>query len=212
MRYPAATTSHFVSNRAPSVGIHDFDLRVFGYDLDNMKARDWIDARLPAFALADPRQRQEIAYSARCLTTGADAAASALVIAVEVALFQRREDARGDRSYIRQEFWSRTQIAFFATLRALLDRSGEDPPFVEMHGQFRLAVERAALTGFDEACPMEAIAPNALRRAIYARYNLLMTLRGYSKLGVTLFTNLGLAPPEKGRRRREPGPTKEAGR
>jgi CRISPR system Cascade subunit CasA len=102
-------------------------LWVFGYDMDNMKARCWYQQLTPLFHL-DHQSRHELpAAVARCIAASEHCRKSAAA-AVKAAVFRRPQDARGDTSFLSRSFWSRTEQAFFGTVSGLRDalRNGAD--------------------------------------------------------------------------------------
>lgn len=93
----------------------------FGYDMDNMKARCWYEAKLPVYSLeecsaTDLRLLQSTLQS---WLAGAKDCAYALRSAVKAAWFGG--EARGDYSAVDAAFWSRTERPFYTLLPQLLD-------------------------------------------------------------------------------------------
>src|SRR5690606_11450331 len=71
----------------------------FGYDMDNMKARCWYEARFPVFYLA-PQQRQNLIDWAGELINAARETVKILRGQVKAAWFRRPGDVKGDMSHI----------------------------------------------------------------------------------------------------------------
>ncbi|MGH8227733.1 MAG: type I-E CRISPR-associated protein Cse1/CasA [Steroidobacteraceae bacterium] len=185
---PAQAIAHYRARRADG----PFRILVFGYDVDKMKARSWIQAELPAFPDA-------MLESVRAFTDAATAAAQLLatvvMFAVKAALLQRPKDAPGDYRYLKQALWARTQAPFFDLVGEVTQVPNADGP--AMRERFRHVLREAALTIFDLACPLTAgLESSHLRRPIAARHRLVMTLEGFGKDGSALFKALNLAPPE----------------
>jgi len=202
LRVPAKCVSHFANRRAAPAGRREFLVRVFGYDMDNMKARGWIQAILPAFAIEG--QRRSLLYAAaRSFVEATNIAAGALLFAVRTALFRNPSEARGELGQVKLELWSETESTFFDAIRALADDGLDDEQVAEHIEQVRRdflpRLERAALAVFDRWSPTGGLDVDAIRRRVAARYGLASTLRGYSKFGEQIFAALGLAPPGGGR-------------
>jgi CRISPR system Cascade subunit CasA len=184
---PAQAVAQYRAHRASGA----FRLRVSGYDVDNMKARAWIQAELPAFPEEILERLRAFAADA---TSGADQAASATMIAVKAARLQRPKDAPGDYRYLKQEFWAATQTSFFELVDELARQTAPDGP--AMRERFRQRLRHAALVIFDRSCPLEGeIEMSYLRRPIAARHILVMTLEGYGKSGMAFFKSLNLPTP-----------------
>jgi CRISPR system Cascade subunit CasA len=202
LRRPAFVIAAFGSRRARSVGRREYRVRVAGYDMDNMKARGWIESILPAFSAED--ERRALLYStARHLVEATSIAASALLMAVKSALFQSPEDAPGNLDQVKIELWAQTEGAFYAAMRSLadeaIDQDGAVDRAEDVRRGFAPVIERAATTVFDGWCPVGGLDVDALRRRVAARYQLTSALRGFSKLGESIFQELALALPGGGR-------------
>ncbi|MEJ7812324.1 MAG: type I-E CRISPR-associated protein Cse1/CasA [Gemmatimonadaceae bacterium] len=201
LREPAATVAAF-NRRGASVGLMSYRLHAFGYDMDNMKARGWTDATLPAFVVADEQREALLRNTAEALTDAAGIAASALLGAVKATLFQSPDDASRDLSQVRADLWAATERAFYETMRVIAAPTLDIDQAIETatvrKKMFALALRDDALEVFDRWCPAAGLAPAALRRRVTARYNLTMALSGISKLGEKMFDALGIPLPGGG--------------
>jgi CRISPR system Cascade subunit CasA len=92
----------------------------FGYDMDNMKARCWYEARFPVFYLAQ-QQRQNLIGWAGELIQAARETVKMLRGEVKAAWFRRPEDAKGDMSAIDAQFWQATEADFYRLLKQLAE-------------------------------------------------------------------------------------------
>ncbi len=203
LREPAQAVAAF-QRRANAVGRRNVRLHAFGYDMDNMKACAWTDAVLPAFAVGDEGRHRLLYQTAAALTDATGMTGTALTGAVKAGLFQSPDDAPGDLGQVKLDLWASTERAFYGVLEAVADPSLEEDAAVNVAAEERRRRFLEVLTGestrvFDRWCSAGALAPEALRRRVVARYNLLSTLRGYSKLGQKIFEALGIAPPDRGR-------------
>lgn len=183
---PARAVARFRAERACGA----FRLIAAGYDMDNMKARYWVQAELPAFPeKALERIRQ---FSGR-VTEATEQVGGLVVLAVKSAQIERPKDAAGDYRHLRHTLWADTQAAFFAMVADLAQHDGAEGP--DLRERFRRHLRGAALAIFDRACPLEVSGGAHMRRPIAARHGLVMALEGYSKAGKALFNVLGLSPP-----------------
>ncbi|AMK76346.1 MULTISPECIES: type I-E CRISPR-associated protein Cse1/CasA [Methylomonas] len=96
----------------------------FGYDMDNMKARCWYEARFPVFYLSAQQQNDLIAW-ARELIDAARETVKILRSEVKAAWFRRPEDAKGDMSQIDSQFWQASEAEFFRLLERLATVAGD---------------------------------------------------------------------------------------
>lgn len=199
----AATVHRFRSMRLP------FAVRAFGYDMDNMKARGWAEAILPAWPTTAPDAARALSHAASQMAEATRQAANLLVGAVIAARFNRREDAKGDFSFIKAELWAATQEPFYARIdaavqagsdhaQAIVSGAGADGrAFVDV-----LRIEAGRI--FDRYSERIGLDVADEQRFVMARRNLMLALRGYNKAGAALFTALGLPSPEKaGRKSKE---------
>ncbi|HMT44332.1 MAG TPA: type I-E CRISPR-associated protein Cse1/CasA [Chakrabartia sp.] len=178
-----------------------FAVRAFGYDMDNMKARGWAETILPAWPLASAAVSTALTQAATQMTEATRQVANLLVGAVIAARFNRKEDAKGDFSFIKAELWAATETAFYDRVDAAV-RAGEDHAHAIVTGPLAgkafidvLRIEAARI--FDEQGERIGLDVANEHRFVMARRNLMMALRGYGKGGTALFTTLGMAAPEK---------------
>lgn len=214
LREPARAVAEFASRRARTVGRREVRVHVFGYDMENMKARGWTEAMLPAFATDDAERRKALRNVAHSLIEATGAAGAALLFAVKTALFQSPDDASGDLGQVKLDLWAATESDFYDALRAIADESLDaDAMFARgdaVRVGFASTLERAAVGVFDRWCPGAGFDVETLRRRVTARYQLTSALRGYSKLGESIFAALGIAPPGGGRSARAAKKSKKA--
>jgi CRISPR system Cascade subunit CasA len=205
---PAAAVVNAVDRRARAFDAPVVRVHAFGYDMDNMKARGWTDATLPAFPGLDADRERLVALAAQRAVAATDLAAGLLVSAIKRALFENSDGAGGDYSGAKIELWTETTDEF-QNLLWKLAVSGSSPADVdEATAGFAPVLERVALAIFDRWCPSEATSPTAMRRLVGARFSLVMAVRGKSKMGVKLFDHLGIpreAPPSTTKRKTNRG-------
>ncbi|WP_457798285.1 type I-E CRISPR-associated protein Cse1/CasA [Methylocystis sp. S23] len=211
---PAKMTA-LAQERLRGGGVVETRLIACGYDMDNMKARGFVEAQMPLFILpsgaTDAARMQAHGFTKR-LVEAADLSASAAGIAVRMALAGER--AKGDATpfaALRERFFQDTEEAFFAQLRKLfeiaetLGDSAGLRPFAE---QWLRTLRKNAVDLFDEAVSFAGMPEKIMERAVPARRALVGAFSGYGPLGRKLFTALELPPPEgagKGGRKAERG-------
>lgn len=200
-RVPAAVVRRSVEQPRLAAG-GALRLAVFGYDMDNMKARSWIESEVPLHDLQDQEVRKAVRGLAEGLVLAAEDAARALTGSVKRALFDDPKAAPGDFGFIAERFWRDTEPAFYRALHEGGISAKSDPAALQQRTDWPRALARAALAIFDELAPSESLETGATRRVVGARFGLVMTLRGEGKGGEVLYHHLELLAP-KARRQRD---------
>jgi CRISPR system Cascade subunit CasA len=203
---PAACVARFQS-RGRRLGVAGYRVHAFGYDMDNMKARGWTDATVPAFSVSGASMRDLLRHVAFQFTESTGLACMALHGSVKDALFQKPDEASGDVTHVRLELWRATEGAFYSTLGSLAalapDGDATLTALAEHRRSFLRDLSAAALSTFDRWCPDAGAGAEALRRRVLARHDLHRTLGGHGALGAKLFQALGLATVTASRPRKK---------
>ena len=218
--YPADAVSTWLSERVRDAaqGTEQVELQsrilAGGYDMDNMKARAFVESEMPVIVAHDPDAQGAEAAFAHALVTAADEAARALRGALRTALFDRETafDAT-PLSAATESFWSRTAGAFFAQVREAkrtLDRD-LDADLAPLRTSWRDTLRGTALDLFDTAAPLDPMAASFdPRRIVEARRHLTGAFAGYGASGKAIFDALGLPLPEQRPKGRKSTRSKEA--
>jgi CRISPR system Cascade subunit CasA len=173
-------------------------LRLYGYDMDNMKARGFVETEMPLL-FPPPEAEEPFRILVENLVEGAKAAASLTIGAIKMA---RGKEGGGGLDLVREKFFAETQSAFFATIEQGLSVLAADPD--ALCHDVKKAWLDAALAPlvrqtFDLEAPLMALADSgdlaALETAVNARRMLEIALAGYGKGGGELFKALGLPVP-----------------
>ena len=205
LRQPARAIATWHDERASDVPGAD-RLLAAGYDMDNMKARGFVESTMPLPVASDPETQRRMDALAKRLVLSAEQVAGLLRSAVRAALFSAGATVRQDLELlatVRERLWDATEPAFFDALA----RRPVAPEGVQERAWHSM-LRRIALALFDEAAPMEPdVAPmvrqgEAAPRLVRARRNLLFALQGYGRDGVALFTTLDFpqAAPKAGKK------------
>ena len=201
LREPAAVIRHWGQEREFSGSRARFV--AFGYDMDNMKARAWIEAEMPVWQLDGSTYEWLSAFIGRT-TAAAGTVSRLLVRAVKSAAFDNPADAPGDNGFIAERFFRETESAFFASLdraRSLVRaHSGlddeTDEPTIDARRSWAPVMEAAAMRLFDEYAPAAGLEDRDMQRHVKARFQLALALRGRGKAGNSLFeSDLGIPVP-----------------
>ena len=198
LREPAAIIRHWSQLRASSD--HRSRFLAFGYDMDNMKARSWVEAEMPIWQL-DGTTYEWLTRFISHVIAGASTVSRLLVRAVKSALYDHPADAPGDHGFIAERFFRETESAFLSALnqaRTLIDNHAEsEDPTLGVRRRWAPIMEAAALKLFDEYAPATGIEDRDMHRYVKARFQLALALRGRGKVGKALFeSDLDVAAPK----------------
>ena len=203
LREPAQVIRDWLNGRNPRSGESRF--AAFGYDMDNMKARAWMEGEMPLLRFDDSTREWLEQFIARA-TAGANTVARLVTRAVKSALFDRPKDASGDFGFIAERFFRDSEGAFYTALgevtrSARAHSDGEDPT-VEVLRRWAPTMAKAALRLFDEYAPCEGLENRDMHRHVKARFFLTLALSGNGTTGKALFDgDLGIPSPETVRSR-----------
>lgn len=210
LRVPAPTVTTWRAGRAKDVwgrggdALHAQDrLLAAGYDMDNMKARGFVESELPMPAIVDAAVRQRVDHLARQLVRAADLAASVLRRAVRDALFSTGASVKLDwemLSAVREQLWDTTEASFHDALAREAVRPGEESGAEP--SRWLAGLQNQVLALFDAAAPLGADgatlprSDEGIRRLLRARRAVGLALSGYGKDGAALLNALGLPPKD----------------
>ncbi|MCC3246303.1 type I-E CRISPR-associated protein Cse1/CasA [Methylocystis sp. WRRC1] len=190
------------ARRVRSLGrVAEARLLAAGFDMDNMKARGFVETEMPIFLLPE-EAIEEFHHSARGIVGAADLAASATGIAVRIALAGERADGKATPfSALREAFFQETQDDFFALLREFAHRfasfSGDPTPMQHEIGDRWLKILKArSLAMFEEAVGFDVLPLKIMERAVPARRDLIGAFSGFGGMGRKIFAALDLEPPQ----------------
>ncbi len=180
-----------------------YRLLAAGFDMDNMKARGFVESEMPLPGGTDIATRIRIDALAKAMVRGAEAAAGITRSAVRNALFSPGATVKADSEVLnlaREKLWEATEVDFFATLRDPSAFIGtEEMPNPE-HGFWLMKLRRAAIDIFDELAPLAADMSAHAARVSTARRGLLFAFAGYGTGGDAMFTALNIPQPEKAKK------------
>jgi CRISPR system Cascade subunit CasA len=202
LHLPADAISTWRRDRMRDAGRDEGRLIAAGYDMDNMKARAFVESEMPLPGAPDATAQQRLDELATRLVRAADLVAGLLRGAVRAALFRPGATVKLDAELLsstRENLWEQTEVPFFDALEraARYGVAGGEPAAWRDH------LRRTALALFDEAAPLSPFFGGAAPRIGRARRNLLFALTGFGRDGAALFEALGLPVAEpKARKRR----------
>lgn len=191
-RLPAAAVSQWHDGRGMNVAIPHARLVAAGYDMDNMKARCFVESEMPLPSAANAQAQRELDDVAERLVESADQVTSLLRSAVRNALFSPGAKAKPDAELLitmRERLWDETETRFFAMLETAAQASGEISD-VE-RARWRDHLQAVALGLFDEVAPLSPDSGGSVAARIgKARRLLGIALAGYGPASKLLFETL----------------------
>lgn len=199
-------------DRLADVDLGRTSLRLHGWDMDNMKARAFVETEAPFFdVVGDEATRNEFHDLIGRLVASASQAVSILSGNLRAAT-GRDGGARLD--LVQETFWAETEGAFRKAIEAArrIAETGAETEVFFKEAWIGGALAPAVLAAFDREVPAETMAALAdidgLKRAVEARRNLIRSLHGWGKSGADLWKAAGLEPPASS----NPKPKKGAAR
>ena len=203
---PASAVSTFLGRRPlrGGKGWDEASLLVAGYDMDNMKARAFIEAEMPLFCIDDSdngEHRREVHALAQRLSQGAMEAAGMLRLYLRNAL-QIDDTDRSAVDSTRARFFEATTQDFWSLLREAVAKPEVAQDEQGLATRWLAILRPTAMSLFDEAAPLDPLDPRAVTAKdgkpppiVLARKMLGLALHGYGKGGLALFQALALNPP-----------------
>jgi CRISPR system Cascade subunit CasA len=167
-----------------------------GFDMDNMKARGFLDERIPYFEPRDTSANwtQEFQTSIRQLIAGAKEAASSLKYALRLNMFGKRDGAqfklldnapKDAFDDVVAALWAETQPAFVTAVGNLHAGDTIDADKA-IRTEFLKALRRTAFRLFDDASNIDSLADQNARRLIEAKRMLVVTLGDAGKAAAAM--------------------------
>jgi CRISPR system Cascade subunit CasA len=195
LRKPAAAISKWHdAGRGMNVAVPRARLLAAGYDMDNMKARGFVESEMPLPSARDPDVQKAFDDLAKRLVESAEQVASLLRSAVRNALFSAGATVKLDAALlnaVRERLWEETEIRFFRMLTTAT--TADDEASLAGRTGWRDHLRDVALRLFDETAPLSADAGWAAAvRISHARRILGISLAGYGPIGTQLFEKLAL--------------------
>jgi len=159
-----------------------FRLWIFGYDMDNMKARCWYEKQYPLVLIEDEAKRTAFCERIAEMVMLATQVAGFVQSCVKDAWFSRPADARGDTGFLKEAFFEQSEADFLQLMHILQNTEIGDTQRTivqEWHGQ----LVRHALKLFDYWAAQGSISVENPRRIAGAYRKLCNLLYGKKLLG-----------------------------
>ncbi len=184
----------------------DDGAEAFGYDMDNMKARQWLSAALPWIPVdedAAPALKQTLSQ----FIAAADLSARALARCAKYAVYGQAQDD-GYRlpenlpldalSEIGERLWHQTEGEFRQQLRLILARFQDgEADASDLKLSWLTYLRRVALRLFDSALDCDGLTNAKPRRLLWARDRLSLEFADHTKAGARAALGLAVSPKQK---------------
>lgn len=126
-RHPSQVVQHYRSShskfsRGPA------RLHASGYSMDNAKVEGWCEGTMPDLQPGDGDVRERVDAHARTLIAGTFEAAGMLRGAYKEAWYDRPKDVKGDFGFITSALWTRTDQAFYESLKSVAESTDAARP------------------------------------------------------------------------------------
>ncbi|HVL48685.1 MAG TPA: type I-E CRISPR-associated protein Cse1/CasA [Candidatus Thermoplasmatota archaeon] len=121
-RRPALSVHHYRSSPARRFAAPHARLRAAGYAMDNAKVEGWYEGTVGDVIPGDDGTRARVDHHAQHLIAATDVAARSLKDAYKGAWYGQL-DVKGDLSFLSQALWTRTEGAFYSSLRKVASQS-----------------------------------------------------------------------------------------
>lgn len=147
-------------------------LLVFGYDMDNMKARGWHENHMPLYHL-DDQYKDTFIDAVQDVVNATGMVAGNLRGALRDAWFTAKAKVKGDLSFIENSFWQDTESAFYSFLDKLHTTitQGKEGTIL-CHSWFN-TLNQTSLALFDTWAASGSVENEDPKRIAVARRNLL---------------------------------------
>ena len=152
-------------------------LAIFGYDMDNMKARCWYESTVPLYLVSD-QCRERFSHQVDALVSTATDFSGFVRSCVKEAWFKRPGDARGDTTFLSDSFFSHTEADFYASVRQLRDQLENGGDGIVVLNSWHSILRKAAIDLFDHWVAQESVENANPRRIAMAHKKLIKLIYG----------------------------------
>ncbi|MDQ7832765.1 MAG: type I-E CRISPR-associated protein Cse1/CasA [Desulfovibrionaceae bacterium] len=172
-------------------------IRVYGYDMDNMKARGWCEGEYDVFGVPED-DLPAVVQALGDMVRAADQAKRNLVAAVREALFPGKDSADAGSTFLSNlaaRFWNATEKDFYKHAQAVINGRPDPAASQEIRAAWLKCLLDAANDLFSQSAEGGEVPPSMGERV----YGALNRMRAYIVSGCGKILNLpGKAKEQKG--------------
>lgn len=180
-----------------------FGIEAFGFDMDNMKARQWLNARFPWVPI-EKKAQSGLKEGLQQAIAAADEAAKAVRTFVKIALYGQAKDSyyrlpetlgMDARREPAQQLWRESEADFKDYLKQLLDRLTDDTSrTTDLKEKWLLTLRAHAFRTFEDHVDMDGLTDADPRRLLWARDQLSFAFADHTKASVRKALGLAVTP------------------
>lgn len=180
---PAQVVSEFKKKRIQSER-EQLRLWVFGYDMDNMKPRNWYETTFPLYLFTLPDSRRQFMIRTEQMIDAAEVAAKYTHDKIRDAL-----SLSGIVNTVTENFYTHTEQEFYGSLKSLHDKVRHDHKESDVLENWYKVIRSAAADIFDDYALREDVAFADMKQIVNARKELLQLLNGKKLRGILGVSN-----------------------
>lgn len=146
-------------------------LWLFGYDMDNMKARCWYETTMPVFPIPRDKRKNLQGFIGQMID-GATEVALDIRSTLKQAWFSKPKEAKGEISFTDGQFWQLTETDFYRLLAQLIQCCDDDKQAKTVLKEWQYVLHNKALTVFDHWALSSNNEDGDMKRVVNARNQL----------------------------------------
>jgi CRISPR system Cascade subunit CasA len=150
-------------------------ISIFGYELENGKARCWWEAQIPLITVK-PELKEKYEFIIAQLIKVAKHANSKTLFHTKLAMFKEPKNVKGDFKFIEQDFWKESGNAFYQALYELKSVLSDNHDLIPLKKSWLKEISDVAEIIFDRYSQVEMIGDCDPARIAKNRRNLIRSL------------------------------------
>lgn len=128
--------------------INRLEIIIFGFDMDNMKARAWYETTMPDWLLPE-KEKERLTQRSEMLVQAATEIAGNTRRAVERAWKDSGSKTRGDLSHVANSFWTATEGPFYEKMEVLAQQQLDKNSLAALYKEWLQILKMESLRIFE---------------------------------------------------------------
>lgn len=151
----------------------DFQPRLwlFGYDMDNMKARCWYETTMPVFPIRRGSRKVLQGLISQMIDAATEVALD-VRSTLKQAWFSKPKEVKGEISFTDAQFWQLTETEFYRLLAQLIKHCDDEKQVKDLLKEWKQILSIKALTVFDHWALSSNNEDGDMKRVVGARNQL----------------------------------------
>lgn len=146
-------------------------LWLFGYDMDNMKARCWYETIMPVFPIPQKTRKILQGFISQMLNAATEVALD-VRSTLKQAWFSKPKEVKGEISFTDTQFWQVTETEFYHLLSQLIKNCEDEQQVNYLFNEWKKVLRKQALTLFDHWALSSNNEDGDMKRVVSARRQL----------------------------------------